>query len=225
MWHRVGFIFLALLALSLGFASIVGLRAWWVARHPISFTPTASTFQFAPPEQALVGHLTWVAGDVTKLPRDSTVSAQLALGDQILVGETVTTSAGTASLELAPGSVATLSANSELVYSAGLPTSLLLVQNQGTIDYTSVGDNPLSIRSWHALIAVKNGTARLSLFPVTHLARLSSLGGEVEVAMIDKNNQTNLFTLLPTQTVMINDLARTLTLLKPAPTKKIVRTR
>lgn len=227
MRHKLGFIFLCVFFLLIGAFGVLAIRLWLVKKSITLFSPELSNFQFSPPSEAVVGQLTGVIGDVEKIPRDSTVSAQLRNGDTLLVGETLTTtSRSSVSLALGPSAVATMSALSQLAYSSGLPDNLLLVQTQGLISYANFGPSSLSLRIWHSLVTCDTGVLNVHLdYPVANVATLTVVSGEARVVMIDKTNQTQLLTLTAGQIVRVDDSERILTLLKPVPTKKTGRTR
>ena len=228
MWKKIGLVLIFIICIAIGSGLILGLRYVLVRRAATSFNHELSTFRFNPPALAVVGQVSHLTGDVEKMPRDSTVSAQLQAADSLLVGESLSTTTATsaATLTLGEVAIATMSGESALAYSSGLPGSLLLVQTQGQISYTNLGTSPLTIRLWHTLITCDQGEVRVRLgYPLKHLATVTATSGTTRVVMIDQTNQTQLVSLTAGQTVRINDQTRVITLVAPAPTKKIVRTR
>ncbi len=224
MVRKISFIILGIASIAAGIALLLSARAYLVKKSTVPFTPQLPSFQFKVPTQAIDGQITNPVGDVVKIARDSTISAQVKTGDSFLPAETLTTHGkSAATITFGDNGVVTLSPWSEVIYSDGIPSSLLLIQDQGTVRYTTSSSSPLQIRIWHALISTVNGSVRITLNTTRHTASVLVLSGSASMAMIDKTNQTRVLSLTEKQTGQINDTTRLMNLVSPL--KKSVKLR
>ena len=92
--------------------AVFAFRALRVHFSKPSFTPQPITFQFKPPVTFQALNVLQVKDDVTKIPLEATEAAQLKQGDQILVGEPITTGlTGQTTLQLDSALTTTISTN------------------------------------------------------------------------------------------------------------------
>lgn len=202
---------LALLAFILGFGSVVGY-------HSTIVTPTANqpipepTFVLIPPSEAVSGTLTVTSGHAEKLSRNETDYKEASTGAQILIGESVATKENSTATASVSGIVsANMNPAAELVFPNLFPKNFVLQQKSGKIDYQVT--QPISVRALHSLVTINPGDVTINIIDTDMSITVKT--GSVKFALVDNNNNTNVWNLKTDERANIDDANRLVYLIKP----------
>lgn len=162
------------------------------------------TIALSPPVQAKDGFLTILSGAVQKISLGESSYADVASGVKVYHGEAVATKANaTAFIAFQGYADARLSQNSEIVFANTLPSDFVMQQKMGTIEYTVI--RPVSVRVLKALVSLEPGLVTIALDDSK--TTVTPLKGIVKIALIDNENNTQVYEVSPGQKATIdNDL-------------------
>ncbi len=207
-----------LIAFFLGFGGILTYRYIKTPKQPTQTTidtsqPTpAPTFALVPPSQTIAGTLATTTGHVEKLSRNVDGYHEASSGAQILLGESLATKEKSAASATITNTVnITMGENAELVFANLFPTDLVLQQKAGKIEYQVT--KPMSLRVLHTLISIDSGDITVNVIDTDMSITVKT--GEAKFALVDNENNTNVWTLKAGQRANIDDEASTVFLVQP----------
>jgi len=212
-------LFLPLFAFLIGFGGVFGFQFIRIQQagtkeiaSPITSQPAPEpTLALRPPSEALSGMLTVISGHAQKFSHDETEYREASMGAEILLGESIATNANSSATAEVAGIVrANLGPTAELVFANMFPENFLLQQKNGKIEYMAT--RPVSIRALHALVSMEPGDVVLTIIDADMSVDVKS--GSVKLAVVDTDNNTQVYTLTTGQRANIDDEAREVTLIK-----------
>lgn len=213
-------IFLPLLAFVIGFGGVAGYQYFRTTKtetpvikpQPEADQPLAGTFALEPPSTAVSGILTVTRGHAQKFSRGDTEYKEASTGAQILLGESVATKENSSATATVSGIVnVSMGATSELVFANMFPTNFVLQQKDGKIDYTVV--SPISVRALHTLVNINSGETVITIIDTDMSITVKT--GAVKFALVDNDNNTNVWNLKAGERANIDDTARSVILIQP----------
>jgi hypothetical protein len=208
--------FIAFLAFLLGFGGVLGYQYLHTRQimHMITPRPEADqplagipqpTFALVPPDAAVSGILTVVSGHAEKLSRTDSEYKEASTGATILLGESVATKDNSSAMATVSGIVnVTMGPHAELVFANLFPTDFVLQQKSGKIDYTVA--QPISVRALHTLVSIDSGEIIINSIDTDISITVKT--GSVKFALVDTDNNTNVWNLKAGQRANIDDTAR-----------------
>lgn len=194
-----------------GVISVFGVRIWQVRKaEKIPFVPKGSSFSFQPPSEALTGKLIEVEGELKKEPRDDEEFRGVEKGEEILDGEKLATGKDSrVVVEFSGFAEVTLGSNSEIAFINLLPSSFLIKQASGVVNYKLLqSENPLSVRSLNLLFTLEAGESKITTNEEEGGIIVEQLLGKAKIAMVDLENKTHVWEVEEGQTALINDAER-----------------
>lgn len=203
---------LSLALFLVGIMGVFGVRVWQVKKaRSIPFSPQESFFSLQPPSEALTGKLIKVEGEVKKEPRDGEEFKEAGKGEKILDGEKLATGEDSqAVVEFPDFAHLALESDSEVTFVNLIPSSFLIKQTSGSINYRlSQNGNPLSVRSLHLLFTLEEGESRITVDEEDGEVVIEQLLGEAKMAMVDLENKTHVWQLKQSQRALVDDEERT----------------
>lgn len=209
-----------LLAFVLGFGVVMGYQYLKMKQEtvpvllpqPARKQPTPEpTLALAPPSEAVSGTLTVTSGHAEKFSRNDTEYKEASTGAQILLGESIATKENSSAVtEIAGILKAGLGPNAELVFANMFPANFVLQQRAGKIDYLVT--QPLSVRALHSLVTISPGETTITIIDTDMSIIVKT--GSVKFALVDTDNNTNVWNLKAGQRANIDDAARKVKLLQ-----------
>jgi hypothetical protein len=211
-------ILLLFLAFVLGFGGVVGYQYFRMKQEtPVVVPPAAQptpepTFALIPPSQAVSGILTVISGHAQKFSRTDTEYKEASSGAQILLGESVATKENSTTTVVVQG-IANINMGpaSELVFANLFPADFVLQQKSGKIEY--LVSQPISVRALHTLITVGSGDTTINIIGTDMSVSVKT--GSVKFALVDNDNNTNVWDLQAGERANIDDITRQVYLIKP----------
>jgi len=172
------------------------------------------TFALEPPAQALFGTLTVLKGHAELFARNTDVYAEASTDAQILNGESVATKEdSSASVIIENIITATMDESAEVVFANVFANNMVLQQKAGKVTYQLVdGVNPVAVRALHALISIRSGETIITIIDTDISVTVKN--GSVKLAIVDSDNDTNVWELKEGQRADVDDTAREITVLK-----------
>jgi len=144
------------------------------------------------PSTSLHADITLLSGDIKWQSRIATEASAIFDKQQIQQGESLTTgSDGNISLAF-PNMFFKIFPNSKINIIQSLPTSLVVGQTEGQINYQTTSVTPLSIRIYPLLIVIKNGDLLTEIDSESGIIMLSVASGSATVAYNDSDNISTL---------------------------------
>lgn len=189
----------------LGIAGVFLLRIIQTKQTP-AFIPRQTHLELQPPATALTGTLAWKEGDVLKTLRDADDFTPATASGTVLQGETIATKKGKALVTLQDAGTVSLMDASEVSFVNLVPDALLLRQKSGTVSYEVNSLAPFSIRILHTLVTI-NGDASITLGETAITLRITK--GTAKLALVDADNNTQIWDLVQGDRALIDDDART----------------
>jgi hypothetical protein len=211
-------ILVPLLAFILGFTGVAGYQILKNKQTPpatsspveVLVTPEP-TFALVPPSQAMSGVLTVTGGHALKFSRNDSEYKEASTGALILLGESVATNENSTAMAEVGGIVkANLAPVSELVFANLFPTNFVLQQKAGKIEY--MVEKPISVRALHTLVAMNPGDVTINIIDTDSSVTVKT--GSVKFALVDNDNNTNVWNLQSGQRANIDDQTRQVTLVQ-----------
>lgn len=198
-----------------------GVVYWQLYRKPPQHNPLPSAsvqtsepffFSLKPPSRALTAHAVSWSGGVKKNTRTDPTMLPVQEGPALTLieGEALQTDAsGSAVVSFNQHLRLTISPNSEVTLSNTQPAGFLLRQGKGTVTYEQLQDrHSSSIRVLNTLVVLPSGSATLSVDSANHTVEITDSTKPLQFAFIDQDNETQVFTLAPSQTAIIDDSSR-----------------
>jgi hypothetical protein len=190
---------------------VLVFRAWQVKRiRSIPFSPQKSLFVSKPPTEALRGKIVSAEGQVEKEARDKTEPEDVKVREEILQGEKLTIGEESQAVVEFSGLVRIgLGSNTKIGFINLLPANFLIHLPTGVLDYQLFQDNmPVSVRSLHVLLTLYSGEGKI----VTGEGEitLEIFTGQAKLALVDLENETNVWELKGGDRVVVDDSQRTL---------------
>lgn len=210
-------VLLPLPAFLIGFGGVAGYQYIKTkqATAPVVETPVVNqpsplpTYALVPPSRAVSGTLTVLSGHAEKYSRNDTEYKEASSGAQILLGESIATKANsTATADVGGIMKAGLGPTSELVFANMFPTNFVLQQKSGKIEYNVT--KPISVRALHTLASLEPGTYTINIIDTDMSITVKT--GSVKFALVDTDNNTNVYNLKAGERATIDDAARDVTL-------------
>ncbi|MCX6792086.1 MAG: hypothetical protein NT149_03555 [Candidatus Gottesmanbacteria bacterium] len=99
----------------------------------------------------------------------------------------------------------------ELVFANLFPTDFVLQQKTGKIEYLVT--QPISVRALHTLVTINSGDTTINIIDTDMSITVKS--GSVKFALVDNNNNTNVWDLKAGQRANIDDANSQVYLVKP----------
>lgn len=204
---------LPLVAFFIGFSAILGFQYFRTKQNSFSLltSPTVNqptpqpTLALVPPSTAVSGILTVTSGHAKKFSRNETEYKEASTGAQILLGESVATENNSSATAAVGGIVnVSMGPDSELVFANLFPTNFVLQQKSGKIDYSVT--KPISVRALHALISITPGEVSINIIDTDLSITVKS--GSAKFALVDNDNNTNIYKLSSGDRANVDDLAR-----------------
>ncbi len=213
--HIVKNILISLVAFFLGCGIVLGYQYWKTkqAAAQVVVSPTSTqaqitpepTFALVPPTTAVSGTLTTITGHAQKYSRGDTEYKEASVGAQILLGESVATKLNSSAKASVTGIVSVnMGPMAEVVFANLFPNNFVLQQKAGKIDYFVT--KPISVRVLHALVKINPGETIINIIDTDMSVTVKT--GSVEFAIVDTDNQTNVWNLKAGQRANIDDEAR-----------------
>lgn len=204
-------VLLVIVAFVLGFGAVLGYHAIRTKLTVPTAVQTASqstpepTLALVPPAQAVSGVLTVTIGHAKKFSRNETEYKEASTGAQILLGESIATSANSSATASVGGIVnVSLGPTAELVFANLFPVNFVLQQKNGKIEYRVT--TPISVRALHTLISMNPGVVTVNIIDTDMSIAVTT--GSVKFAIVDNDNNTRVYTLGAGQRANIDDVAR-----------------
>ncbi len=211
-------VILLLLAFVLGFGGVVGYQYFKTKQElPVVITPAVQptpepTFALVPPTQAVSGTLTVTSGHAQKFSREDTEYKEASTGAQILLGEAVATKENSTATAVVQGIAnINMGPTSELVFANMFPADFVLQQKSGKIEYLVT--QPISVRALHTLVTINSGDMTINIIDTDMSITVKT--GSVKFALVDNDNNTNVWDVQAGERANIDDAAREVTLIKP----------
>jgi hypothetical protein len=202
-----------ILAFLVGVTGIIGTRYWQVHRpipqpqiKPVTIpvSPSPAAYSYRPPSTAIVGTVTAATDKVTKTFWDNDSPGVATPGAQLFQGETlVTGSAATASADIDSIVRIDLDSASEVDFTSLIPDRLLVTQPAGLVGYVASESAVLSVRSLGMLLKIQGGTVNVDR--EDNFIYLNQISGQSTFALVDNDNNTQVYTLNENQRATIND--------------------
>lgn len=168
--------------------------------------------QFDPqkaPSESLKGAITSFSGIVKWQSRIATEAAQISFKVPIQQGEQIETEAdGRATVEFQNVCSVRILPNSKVNFAQTLPTNLVMVQRQGSVEYQKLGEDNLSVRVLHLLIELNSGDATISISQDQPQVFVYVKKGSITVAFNDAHNISQEITVKQDQELDFNDITR-----------------
>lgn len=202
---------LFLILFLVGVMSVFGFRVWQVKKvEKTPFFPKESSFSFQPPSEALTGKLIKVEGEVKKEPRDDEEFQGVGKGEEILDGEKLATGKDSrVAVEFSGFAEVALNSNTEVVFINLLPSSFLIRQASGAVNYKLLqSENPLSVRSLNLLFTLEAGESKITVDEEEIV--VEQLLGKAKIALVDLENKTHVWQIKKGQKVLIDNEERSL---------------
>ncbi len=205
-------ILLVLLAFLLGFGGVMEYHYLRTKQTATIVAPTTTsrvtpepTFALVPPSQAVSGILTVTSGQAEKFSRNDTQYREASSGAQILIGESVATKENSTAAASVSGIVrVNMGPTAELVFANLFPDDFVLQQTTGKIEYFV--DAPISVHALHSLVSMNPGDFILNIIDTDMSITVNT--GSVKFALVDNDNNTNVWNLNAGQRANIDDAAR-----------------
>jgi hypothetical protein len=209
-------VILYLLMFLIGITGVIGLRYLQVRRQNeitqtpattnplVSPTPLPSPYVYHPPSTAISGIITAVSGKVQKSSwnsddmSDATATAQIFQSEKVVTPIEATASvsfSGLANIDLGPESIVN--------FTSLIPDRILFTQPAGLVTYKIAEDKTISVRTLSVLVTAKTGTLKIE--PDEGYIYLNQVLGESTYAIVDENNDTQIYTLKEKHRATIND--------------------
>jgi hypothetical protein len=190
-------------------AAVLGWRWWQVKQHAqLAFTPQTLDINFQPPQQAIAGQITEASGTVQKNVRGDSEMKPLPspLPVPFLKGEAMNTGLMSSAKVLFPNVVTiNLDSNAEIALTNPFLQGFLVKQNRGQVTYQALDSkHTISVRALSTLVVLNAGTARVNIVNSKEL-KLYLESGELQFSIIDKDNNTQVYSLPVSQSAEIND--------------------
>jgi hypothetical protein len=213
-----------LLAFVLGFGGVVGYQYFRTKQEvPTVVTSAAQptpepTFALIPPSEAVSGILTVTGGHAQKFSRNDTEYKEASTGAQILLGESIATKENSSATASISGIVTVnMGPVAELVFANLFPTDFVLQQKSGKIEYLVT--QPVSVRALHMLVTINQGlpaqAGDITINIIDTDMSVSVKTGSVKFALVDNDNNTNVWDLQAGERANIDDITRQVYLIKP----------
>jgi len=186
----------------LGLIGILLFRYIQIRSVP-SFTPQPSTFTLQPPAQAITATLSQSTGVVEQFTRQADDYQEATPGGIIHHGESIATKRGAATITLANLGIVSLRDDAEISFVNLIPDSLMFLHTAGVIDYKTHA----SIRALHALVELA-GDATISVD--APIVKILVTSGTAKIALVDNENNTNVWNFVQSQSAIVNDETRTI---------------
>lgn len=212
-------ILIPLLAFVLGFVGVAGFQYFRMQDEAPPVTPSPivanstpePTLTLIPPSEALSGVLTVTRGHAQLLSRKDPQYKEASSGAQILLGESIATKANSSAIAEVTGIMkASLGPTAELVFANMIPENFVLQQKNGKIEY--IATKPISVRALHTLVSMDPGDVIITIIDSDMSVTVKS--GSVKLALVDTDNNTNVWNLTANQRANIDDTTREVTLIK-----------
>ena len=209
---------LLLLAFVLGFGGVAGYQYFRTKQEaPVVVTPAVQptpepTFALVPPSQAVSGILTVTTGHAQKFSRNDTEYKEASIGAQILLGESVATRENSSATASVSGIVTvSMGPSAELVFANLFPTDFVLQQKSGKIEYLVT--QPISVRALHTLVTIGSGDTIINIIDTDMSITVKT--GSVKFALVDNDNNTNVWDVQAGERANIDDVTRQVYLIQP----------
>ena len=204
---KIYFIIISILFFT-GIISFFVYRSYLVKKEAaIPFSPKDTILSLDPPSSALIGKVVKATGTVEKLARDKKEFEKISEGIEILQGESIKTDRlSNTEVEFLDYALITLSQNTQVVFANLLPSNFLIHQIDGQTWYKIFSDKPISIRILHSLITIHAGEMDAKL--QGDLLTIQVIEGQTKLAMVNLDNETNIYSLAKGDSVSIDDANR-----------------
>ncbi len=194
----------------IGLTGVFLFRYLQVRSSP-AFIPQSSTFELQPPAQATTATLSQSQGEVEQLTREVDEYQEATPGGSIRQGEAIATKRGSATITLDTLGRISMGSKAEISLVNLIPEALMFRQKSGTISYEVNSVHPFSIRALHTLLTLAgDGTISVDE-PIVNI-RLTK--GTAKLALVDTENNTNIWNLVEGQLAQINNQTRVVVLRK-----------
>lgn len=150
-----------------------------------------------PPKEARTGVLSLIEGDVQIEARGATEPVRLGKVRTIVQGERLVTSEKSTTLvTFGNDTEILLEENTDIIFAQTIPSSIVLVQNTGTVTYSQNTDSiPLSIRVRNLLVSLKSGDFTVTLEDGDPVISVTVNNGEIKTAYNDSDFVSQVNTL------------------------------
>lgn len=176
-----------------------------------SFVPKNSRLELHPPARAISATLVEAQGETLQFLRQADDFTPATPSGAILQGETIATKKGSAVITLQNLGVVSLAGDSEVGFTSLVPDAIMLRQKSGSVSYEVNSLAPFSIRALHALVTL-NGDATITMADGTISLRITK--GTAKLAIVDTQNNTQVWDLVQGHRATIDDEARSVVLRK-----------
>ncbi len=193
----------------LGMSVVIGWRILMVKKNQNDqFSPKDDALSLQPPVAALVGELISIHGEVKKQARGAEEFIEIKEGEEIVDGEKlVTKQESKAEIEFPDFGLLTLGSNTEVSLTSLLPSSFVVNQKQGIVNYELLQEeNPFSVRILHLLLNLNIGEVEVTLEDED--ITVEQLSGSSKFSLVDKENKTHVWKLEEGQKALIDDSQR-----------------
>ncbi len=191
-----------------GFACVLAFQLIRTGSSP-SFVAQSSVLELNAPTAATTGTLAAQQGEVLQLLRENDQYTPATPGGTLRQGEAVATKQGAVTIVLGDAGIISLSDHSEISFVNLVPSAFLFRQKSGTISYEVNALNPFSFRVLRALVTL-NGDAVVALRDTQAIVTITK--GTAKLALVDTQNNTNVWDLTEHHRAIINDETRTVSI-------------
>ncbi len=208
---RWNYLFIIAFFFITGIFAVLSVRYFQVKRiEKKPFVPEIMAITITPPADSQKGELSDISGDVKvqSFYKDSffqaTASAKIVQqGDTVLNG-----SRASALVSFTNYADLKLGSNAEIVFSGLMPGQFLIWQKGGTVIYTTIGNEKLSIRSLNALVSLEGGI-KIVTDSYYGTVSLAMTDGTATIGFEDKDNNAQVYKLSAKEKAVYDDASRT----------------
>lgn len=144
------------------------------------------------PTDSIDGHISSMSGQVEWQSRVATMPAALATAIPLQQGESILTKDnGSMTISFPKIGKFNISSESELNIIQTLPTSAVMEQPKGQIQYTKIGTTPLAVKSVDLLIQIDSGVVAVTSDDQEQTVTVDIISGKASVAYEDQNHITS----------------------------------
>ncbi len=160
--------------------------------------PTGDFSIIQPPKQSVKGQIASMSGDVNWESRTATQPATLLKPRPVQQGELLETGKdGKVTVVFPNAGTIHINQSSHLEFIQTLPVNFVFSQNKGLVDYEKKGNVPFSVRTFHLVVSLENGTYSVNTDADNDIVTIAVHAGSAKIAF---NN-----TQYVTQIVNINE--------------------
>ncbi len=189
-----------------GLVSVLGYRLYQVNKTPAKiFNSSPAKLELELPSQAIQGEVILIKGKIEILTRDSEEFKLASASAWLVQGERLRTQKNSQTeIKLKDIALVKLSQLTEIVLVNLIPGQLLVSQTEGKAEYKILETTgTMTVRSPNSIIEITQAEATIEVNNDQVTVQLTK--GEAKIALVDLNNDTQVYQLKSGQTALINE--------------------